>query len=327
MIMPENTTNQNTTTTSAEENSNQTQQTTEAPKTGGYSSNTESDDLKRDEMNYDTPKKDPERLKYPVSWGKQAVVSVSTTAIALLPIALKIYNKNKDPNMPSLTFSDAVDLIIYKIPDAYSLLERAAYGSKFEKFIVGSKLAWIFKGFMPMIPTFKNMYKQYKEKGNIELDLELLTHIGIFAVNTAIPIFFTNPYVGYAFEKLFKGSIENFIVTYLMRSSNPILREIGNLIPIGFMVSNRAKTIIDTVKQEVDGSYAVPGKSTDQTFQTEKVDYSKDVKKGGFFDMIDKISAKLGTDSGYRDPYSYRNYDPYGFNRGANSVWGGGSHM
>lgn len=285
------------------------------------------EDLKKEE----NKQKMQEKATYPMNWKKQAIVSVSTTAIAFIPIALKIYNSKKDPNYPSLSYADVLDLIIYKAPDAYVLLEQFAIGSKYEKFIVGTKLGWMFKKFAPAFPSIMNIVKQYKTKGTVEFDSQLTAHLTVFVLNSIIPWVMSNKYINYVFDKLFAGSIENFIVTYLIRSNNPLLREIGHLIPLGSIIANRAKNVIDYVSQDSkveNPKYPDPNQKLEYGYTQQKpVNYSQGLEnKSSFEKLIDKIADTVGVATGvsgspYQDPYYYDRYR-YGSSFG-NGVWGG----
>lgn len=266
---------------------------------------------------------------YPISWKKQGLITASTTAISFLPIAVKIYNQKKDPSLPGLTYADALDLLIYKIPDAMMLIERWAYGKE-SKAKVLFKLTWMFKHFAPAIPTILNVVKQYKKTGSVEFDSELSSHLTVFILNTAIPWFLTNKYVSYVIEKLFAGSLENFIVTYLMRSSNPLLREIGNLIPVGSMVIHRSKNIIDHMSKETKvesptGKYGQTNNLNHPYENQNQQDYNK-AQKSGFEKFVDGLANFVGSNGGnggYATPYN----SIYGYGYGNNNIWGGNNHL
>lgn len=281
-----------------------------------------------------------EPIKYPISWGKQIACTVTTTAISFLPIALKLFNEKSDSNNNPVTFDDLIDVGIYKLSDVYSLMERITYGTLAEKWLAKGKIVKII---FPLIPTIKNIYKQYKNTGNVTFSLELASHIIVFLGNTIIPYLITNPYVNYAFDTLFKGSLQNMIVSNMMRSRNPLIREVGNFIPMAYMMGNKIKNVANTVQTEINSKNPqTPGipqnlsnGNPPSIYQTKKVDYN--VEDGNFKKMVDGIAHFFqGDNRGYNTGYNGWNmnwnpnyYDPYynnyygypGYN------WNGNSNM
>lgn len=211
--------------------------------------NSESEKIKYSEFNYSNiPKKeDTAKVKIPMTWKRQTVVSVSTTIIASLPIVLKLYNNKKDPNMPNVTFSDVVDLIVYKFPDLYTLIIKLTKDGPFESIATKCKIGFILA---PLIPTIKALFKHNEMVKKHGFDYMLLAHIFTFVVNTLIPYLVTNPTLNYAYNILMKGSIFNLIVGTLMRSNNPMAREVGKTIPALAILLDKFKFLSSAAKNE-----------------------------------------------------------------------------
>ena len=243
-----------------------------------------------------TKYKQPEETEikaYPVPIGTQAVISTTTTAIALAPIAIKYYNSRKDPNAPKVSYSDIVDLLIYKIPDAYQILKRVTYGNKLQKIVAkGELLAFA----ATLTPSIKNIIMQDKQKGTVTLNLDLAMHLIVFLGEVVTPFLFNSRHMRDLFTKLVIPGSTTFVMSKLFNSSNPVVREIATTLPLADLMKNKIKYIASSMKPEE------MRKSDDGSFV---IDDSKNVpqKKDNFDKVIDFLSGIIGSKSNNR--YNY----------------------
>lgn len=252
----------------------------------------------------------PKKLEpLPMDWKKQTIVSVSTTAISFLPVILKMYNNKKDPNMPRISYEDCIDILIYKIPDLYLLIEKLTKGSKIEQLITKGQ---ILKIILPFIPTLKALLRHKKVAANGQFDYMLLAHVLTFAINTAIPQIATNPTIGYIYNNLFQGAGFNFLASLMMRSQNPLIRETAKTIPALDMLFNKFKYI----KHSLAG--APQGGVEAQRTQYNSNSNTQQVPGKGLVDAVGNVLRTLGGPNPYYGGGVYYN-TPYDYNYGYNS--------
>lgn len=256
----------------------------------------------------------PKKLEAPVmDWKKQTVVSVSTTAMSFLPLILKVYNNKKDPNMPGISYDDCIDILIYKIPDLYILIEKLTRGSKIEQLVIKGK---ILKTVLPIIPTIKALLKHKKVTANGQFDYMLLAHFITFIVNTAIPNLAVSPTCAYIYKCLFQGAGFNLLASVMMRSNNPIVREIARTIPALDMLFNKFKYIKHTISGTPQG-----GVETQKTQFTSNAN-AQPVPGKGIVDAVGSVLRTLGgPGNGYYPGGVY--YTPHDYNYGYTSNYNG----
>lgn len=240
---------------STQTTSNPSDESNSQPETSTNNTNTEtninsdSEKVKYSEFNYSNiPKReDTAKVKIPMTWQKQTLISVSTTIIGSLPLILKMYNNKKDPSMPEVTFSDVVDVVVYKFPDLYALILKLTKDGPFEKIATKAKILFILA---PLLGTIKALFKHNEMVQKHGFDYMLFAHIFAFVVNTLIPFIVMNPTLNYAYNTLMKGSIFNLAVGTLMRSNNPMAREVGKTIPALAVLLDKFKFLSSAAKNE-----------------------------------------------------------------------------
>ena len=290
----------------------------------------------------------PQKLEVseiPMDWKRQTISTISTTLMSFLPIALKYYNSTKDPNAPRISFDDVSDILIYKFPDLYVLIEKLTKGGKLENLITKGK---ILKIIFPLIPTIKALFKHKENVEKYNFDYMLLAHIVTYVVNTIIPMAMTNKSLNYAYHTFIKGTISNFTISALLRSRNPMCRELAKFFLEFTSMFHRAKTVINNGKAQMNGQ-PVQGFQKDQNyFQYNNPNGSQKTPTSPVANgenvpgkqIIDAVSAGLKIFTGGGDPYRnggiYYNqpptydyyygrdyYDPYrGYHNTNNKLWG-----
>lgn len=269
----------------------------------------------------------PERIdnSIPMDWKRQTITTVSTTLISFIPTAIKLYNQKKDPNYPALSYDDIVDIIIYKFPDLYTLIEKLTKGGKLENIVTKAKIVKII---FPLIPTIKAFTKHKDHVEKFGFDYILLAHIITYSINTLIPMIMTNKSINYAYESFLKGTLSNFAIANLLRSRNPLLREAARIFLELSNMFQRGKRVIEGTKTQINGP-----QGTQAPFQNGPINYqsapgyqqmNKEMGEIPGKGLIDAIGAGLRLfnnqtprDMGgvYFDPYGYnygyQNYAPY----------------
>lgn len=238
--------------------------------------------------------------EYPIPLGTQAIITTTTTAISFVPIAVKYYNSRKDPNAPKISYSDIVDLLIYKIPDAYQILKRATYGNKLQKIVAkGELLAFA----ATLTPAIRNMFTQYKQKGTVTFNLDLAMHLIVFLGEVVTPFLFNSRHMRDLFTKLVIPGSTTFVMSKLFNSSNPVVREIATTLPLADLMKNKIKYIASNMKPEEmkkndDGTFVIDDKNAPPR------------QKDKFDKLIDFLSGLINNNKGGR--YNYPEYNmPY----------------
>lgn len=233
--------------------------------------------------------------EYPVPLGTQAIITTTTTALSFVPMAIKYYNSRKEQNAPKVSYSDIVDLLIYKIPDAYQILKRITYGNKLQKIVAkGELLAFA----ATLTPSIRNMIMQYKQKGTVTLNLDLAMHLIVFLGEVVTPFLFNSRHMRDLFTKLVIPGSSTFIMSKLFNSSNPVVREIATTLPLADLMKNKIKYIASNMKPEE------MKKNSDGSFV---IDDGKNVpkEKDKFDKVIDFLSGLINNKGGR---YSYPEY-------------------
>lgn len=268
---------------------------------------------------YEKPE-ETEIKEYPVPLGTQAIITTTTTAISFVPIAVKYYNSRKDPNAPKISYADMVDLLIYKIPDAYQILKRVTYGNKLQKIVAkGELLAFA----ATLTPAIRNIFTQYKQKGTVTLNLDLAMHLIVFLGEVVTPFLFNSRHMRDLFTKLVIPGSSTFIMTKLFNSSNPVVREIATTLPLADLMKNKIKYIASNMKPEEmkkdgNGTFVLDEKNVNVPRERDAIDKVID-----FFSDI--INNKKGNRYNYPEYGGYyNNAMPYNGAAGSgygNTVW------
>ena len=256
----------------------------------------------------------------PMDWKRQTITTVSTTLISFIPTAIKIYNQKKDPSYPALSYDDIVDIIIYKFPDLYTLIEKLTKGGKLENLVTKAK---IIKIIFPLIPTIKAFTKHKEHVEKFGFDYILLAHIVTYSINTLIPMIMTNKSINYAYESFLKGTLSNFVIANLLRSRNPLLREAARIFLELSNMFQRGKRVIEGTKNQMNGGT----QGNQPPFQNGPINYqsapgyskqlnrnNKNVPGKNFIDAIG-AGLKIFNNSAPRDVGGVY-FDPYGYNYG-----------
>lgn len=278
------------------------------PNDGVVDSKTTSEKMKQSEFAYGAVPmgEAPKKLEpLPMDWKKQTIVSVSTTAISFLPFILKIYNNKKDPNMPRITYEDCIDILIYKIPDLYLLIEKLTKGSKIEQLITKGQ---ILKIVLPFIPTLKALLKHKKVTANGQFDYMLLAHVLTFTVNTIIPHLASSATASYIYKSLFQGSWFNFLASFMMRSQNPLIRETAKTLPALDILFNKFKYIKHSLAGAPQGGVEAQRTSFTSNNNTQPIPGK------GVVDAVGSVLRTLTSPSPYYGGGVY--YSPYDYNYG-----------
>lgn len=279
-----------------------------------------SEKVKYSEFNYSSiPKReDTAKVKIPMTWQKQTLISVSTTIIGSLPLMLKMYNNKKDPSMPEVTFSDVVDVVVYKFPDLYSLILKLTKDGPLEKIATKAKILFILA---PLLGTIKALFKHNEMVQKHGFDYMLFAHIFAFIVNTLIPYIVMNPTLNYAYNTLMKGSLFNLAVGTLMRSNNPMAREVGKTIPALAVLLDKFKFLSSAAKNEFLPNQQNPQMANDGGYtygnnpqMQQNPNNPGNVLGKGIIDFVTGMFANGGNNYYGGNYYNNRGYGvPYGY--------------
>lgn len=263
------------------------------------------------------------KLEYPVPLKKQIIISGSTALISSIPIVVKIMNKHKDPNAPSVSYSDIADFMIYKIPDLIQIIKRKFYGTKIEK--IATKFEMLAFA-ATLTPTIRNILMQYKSKGVVELDNVLASHLFVLGGEVLIPMIFNNDKIHAIFTRIIGPGIKNFILSNMINSPNPLVREIASAIPLAFLLGDKARYVYDSTMHQNQHSTG----NSESVFNNNANTAKPAVQGNSFFDKLVNAAADAISNSG-KNRYNYPNnyyggnsnvYGSYYSNNGAGrSPW------